>query len=96
MKSSLDDWASPQTIIALVALTILGATVGAVFYKGDAQTISQTVGGVLGIGGMVVGFYFNSSASSQRKDGTIGALTGADPAVSKTIIVSEPTPEGTK
>jgi len=71
-----DTWTSPQTVIALVLLAILGATVAGVFWFHDAQTVSQTVGGVLGIAGMVAGFYFGSTASSKRKDDTISKLVG--------------------
>lgn len=73
---NLDRWGSPQTVIALAFLLILGGTVCAVFWFHDAQTISQTVGGILGIAGMVAGFYFGSNAASQRKDETINRLAG--------------------
>lgn len=71
-----EKWTSPQTVIALLFLAILAGTVGAVFWFHDPQTISQTVGGVLGIAGMVAGFYFSSSVSSRRKDDTINKMAG--------------------
>lgn len=69
-----ESWTSPQTVIALLLLAILGGTVGAVFWFHDAQTVSQTVGGILGIAGMVAGYYFGSTATSRKKDETISNL----------------------
>jgi hypothetical protein len=74
-----DSWTSPQTVIAMIGLAIMGGTVAGVFLRGDAPTISQTVGGVIGIGGMIMGYYFNSAISSQRKDTTIANLTEPKP-----------------
>lgn len=72
----IESWTSPQTVIALLFLAILGGTVGAVFWFHDAQTVSQTVGGILGIAGMVTGYYFSSTSSSRKKDDTINTLVG--------------------
>ena len=62
---------TPQTLIGYMGMGIAGAVVGAVMVWGDPQTKSQTIGAVLGIMGMIVGFYFGSSSSSQSKDETI-------------------------
>jgi uncharacterized membrane protein YfcA len=76
VESVNESWKSPQTVIAVVLLMILGGTVGAVFWFHDAQTVSQTVGGILAIAGSVAGYYFGSTASSHKKDETISTLTG--------------------
>jgi len=65
---------SPQTIIGMFAMTIVAATIGGIFVVGDAPTISQTVGGVMTLGGTVVGFYFGSSRGSQAKDETAAVV----------------------
>ena len=60
---------SPQTVIAIYGLTIAGAIIGGVFWKGDLQLITAIANSVLGmIVGAVFGFYFGSSTGSQSKD----------------------------
>ena len=78
-----ETWTSPQTIVALLLLVILAGTVGAVFVYHDPQTVSQTVGGVLGIGGTVAGYYFSSTLSSRKKDETINILAASSAPVEK-------------
>jgi hypothetical protein len=77
--AAADTWTSPQTIIGLATLTIMGATVAGVFWLGDKAMIGQTAGGVIGLGGAVIGFYFQTAISSQRKDSTIDALSKREP-----------------
>lgn len=61
---------SPQTLFGLIAaFGVLGAGAGA-FWTGDKQLITTVVQGALGIGVVIVGFYFGSSAGSQTKDAT--------------------------
>lgn len=63
-----DRWTSPRTIIGVCLMAVLGATVAAVFWFHDPQTVSQTVGGVFALAGAAVGWYFGSSAAAERKD----------------------------
>ena len=74
-----DPLLTPQTVIALFGMTIVAGTVVAVFALGTAEVRSQTVGGVLAMGGMIVSFFFGSSKGSQQKDATIAAQAGATP-----------------
>lgn len=63
-----DKLLTQQSVIAYVVLAIVAATVGHTLYTGDVQLRSQVLGAVLGVGGMVVGYYFGSSKGSQDKD----------------------------
>jgi H+/Cl- antiporter ClcA len=75
---------TPQTIIALIGLAIVGGTVAAVFTKGDTGSQQLVTGIVLGtFGAAIFSFYFGSSKGSQAKDAqasakdaTIAALAG--------------------
>lgn len=69
-----DPLLTPQTIIATVTMLVFAGTVVAVFNYGSAETISQVVGGVTGLAGMVISFFFGSSRSSQAKDQTSAEL----------------------
>jgi hypothetical protein len=73
---------TPQSIIGIIGMLILAGTVAAVFYVGDPETRSQTIGGVLAIGGTIVGFYFGSSKGSASKDAALiaAAVPPAPPA----------------
>jgi hypothetical protein len=62
---------TPQTVIGYIGMAIGGGVVAAVMMWGDPQTKSQTIGQVLTIMAMIVGFYFGSSSGSQAKDETI-------------------------
>ena len=73
----LDSLWSPQFIIALMGMIIVGGTVAATLVAGDASTKSQVIGGVMALGGTVVAFYFSSSRGSQSKDATIAAQAAA-------------------
>ncbi len=70
---------SPQSVIALVGMLIFAGVVAAVFVLGSSELVSQTVGGVLAIAGMITSFYFGSSKGSQAKDATIAAQSRAPP-----------------
>lgn len=94
-----------QNIIALYAMTILAGTVAMVLAFGTPETKSQTVGGILALGGLVGGFYFGSSRSSQAKDATnasqaatiaaqaVAPLASVAPPGSTTTIVTPAAPE---
>ena len=48
---------------------------GLAFWKGDNSSQSMIIGAIIGQFATVVGYYFGSSESSQKKDATIaGAL----------------------
>lgn len=71
---------SPQTVIALVVLAIVAATVAGVFVKGDGPIIDTISGLVIGTGlGGVCGFFFGSSTGSQKKDAALAAAAVAPP-----------------
>jgi len=77
-----DPLISPQTIVAVIGMLIVAGTVAAVFVIGTPETKSQTVGGVIAIGGTIIGYYFGSSRGSQAKDaGLIAAAAAAAPPV---------------
>lgn len=60
---------TPQSVTGLIGMTIFGTMVFVVLMGGLADTIkSQTVGGVLMVGGAIIGYYFGSSSGSQKKD----------------------------
>lgn len=68
---------SPQFIMAAFAMAIVAATVAAVLYRGNDNQVTTVLGFVFGsLGSGVAGFYFGSSAGSQRKD---SATPGATP-----------------
>lgn len=63
-----DSWTSPRTAIGICLMVILGGTIGGVFWFHDPQTISQTVGGVYGLAGVAIGWYFGSSKTAENKE----------------------------
>lgn len=65
----VDSLRSPQFVIAIVVLATVDFAVGMAFWRGNEALINTVVGLVVGSGfGGVIGFYFASSVSSQRKD----------------------------
>lgn len=72
---------TPQTIIALSTLVIVGGTILGVFHIADLPTINTVAGLVIGAGmGPVSQYYFGSSASGRNKDNAIASLAGAQKA----------------
>jgi len=85
---------TPQLIIGLIGMAIVAGTVAAVFVIGDVQLRSQTVGGVMSLGGMVAAYYFGSSHGSQDKDATLARaqelLAVSTPPASTSETVTQP------
>lgn len=67
-----------QSVIAIYGMTIVAACVAGVFLWGTPETRSQTIGGVLGFGGAIIGFYFGASRGSQKKDEVIAAQASGE------------------
>lgn len=69
---------TPQTVVALGILAIVGGTILGVFHIADLPTINTVSGMVIGTGmGGVCGYYFGGSASGRNKDIAIASLAGA-------------------
>ncbi len=69
-----DSLTSQQFILGLYAMTIVAATVMAVFLRGNDSAINVALGFVFGsMGAGVIGFFFGSSKGSQSKDTTLAA-----------------------
>jgi hypothetical protein len=70
-----------QFIIGLVLLLAGFTFLYMIFFSGQPiaaefrESLFQVTGGVLGLIGVVVGFYFGTSLSSARKDSTISKVT---------------------
>ena len=71
--TSADPLLTTQSVVAYATLLIVAGTVGHTLYTGDVQLRSQVLGGVLGIGGMVIGYYFGSSKGSADKNAALAA-----------------------
>lgn len=85
----VDSMRSPQTIIALLGLGLVAATIGGVFWRGDTATQQLVIGIVIGSYGKdIFGFFFGSSAGSQRKDST-----APTPPAAPLVVTTVPTPE---
>ena len=70
----------PQTatVLAIIALVIVGATLLLLFFvpvpEPNANTLQLLLGAVLAWGTGVFGYYYGSSKSSQSKDDTISSM----------------------
>ena len=72
-------WQVKAALGAFVYL-LLGLALGLAFWKGDNSSQSMIIGAIIGQFATVVGYYFGSSESSQKKDATIaGALPQPQP-----------------
>ena len=58
---------------------LLGAALVLAYWKGDNSSQSMIIGAIIGQFATVVGYYFGSSESSQKKDATIGAMLPVPP-----------------
>jgi len=63
-------WQVKAALGAFVYL-LLGLALGLAFWKGDNSSQSMIIGAIIGQFATVVGYYFGSSESSQKKDATI-------------------------
>lgn len=63
-------------VIGIATMLIVAGSVTAIFLMGNDSAISQTIGAILSLGGTVVGYFFGSSAGSQKKDDTLAKLAG--------------------
>ncbi len=65
-------WQVKAALGAFVYL-LLGVALALSYWKGDSSSTSMIVGAIIGQFATVVGYYFGSSESSQKKDATIAA-----------------------
>ncbi len=65
-------WQVKAALGAFVYL-LLGIALGLSYWRGDNSSTSMIVGAIIGQFATVVGYYFGSSESSQKKDATIAA-----------------------
>ena len=69
-------WQIKAALGAFVYL-LLGAALALSYAKEDSSSTSMIVGAIIGQFATVVGYYFGSSESSQKKDATIAAALPA-------------------
>ncbi len=69
-------WQVKAALGAFVYL-LLGVALALSYWKGDTSSNSMIVGAIIGQFATVVGYYFGSSESSQKKDATMAALLPA-------------------
>jgi len=76
MTSTDMPWQVKAALGAFVYL-LLGVALGLSYAKSDNSSTSMIVGAIIGQFATVVGYYFGSSESSQKKDATIAAAIPA-------------------
>jgi lipopolysaccharide export LptBFGC system permease protein LptF len=77
-------WQVKAALGAFVYL-LLGAALGLSYINADNSSTSMIVGAIIGQFATVVGYYFGSSESSQKKDAVIASAVPA-------VVPSEPSP----
>jgi lipopolysaccharide export LptBFGC system permease protein LptF len=71
---------------------LLGAALALSYAKADSSSTSMIVGAIIGQFATVVGYYFGSSESSQKKDATIAAALPPVPAAAPVDVRPPPAP----
>jgi ABC-type tungstate transport system substrate-binding protein len=71
-------WQVKASLGAFVYL-LLGIALALAFWRGDNSSHSMIIGAIIGQFATVVGYYFGSSESSQKKDATIAASLPTPP-----------------
>ena len=66
--------------LACFVYVLLGCALALAFWRGDNSSQSMIIGAIIGQFATVVGYYFGSSESSQKKDATIAAAMPVAPA----------------
>ncbi len=89
-EAANDSLMSPQFILAIITMAIVGGTVAAVLIHGDDGNIKLVLGFVFGLGSGVGGFYFGSSQSSQKKDAVLAAQVVPLPGTTVTTVTPAP------
>lgn len=86
-------------ILAALALMMVGAALGLLFFRqtppSNKELIAAVIGAILIKLTDVYGYYFNSSAGSQRKDETIGTLAATAQVAQSALAPINPAPDVT-
>lgn len=83
-----------QLVIAIILIVAIFLFLYMLYFGGRTvdptlrESLVQVVGGLIGIAGTVVGFYFGTSLSSARKDATINEMTTTAASTAATAAVT--------